>query len=143
MLLNQAWVHSLTCSKANPLTVVVPEESTVFIAGHLARRTGCSSSKGPRSQVAFREGFKGGVREAVSGVCDRLVHNSWIGWHQGEVFSIINPWVSTTLGSVFLWSAVFIWWGPVSYKNNLGMCQAFVSFRELSSVVLLCGRFLI
>jgi len=81
----------------------------MFIAGHQARRTGCARSKDPSSQVAFGEGVKGSVREAVSGVCDQLIHNSWIGWHQGEVLSIISPWVSTTLGSVFLWSAVFIW----------------------------------
>ena len=34
--------------------------------------------------------------------------SSGIGWHKGEVTSIINLLVSTSLGSVFLWSTVFI-----------------------------------
>ena len=117
----------------------------MFIAGHQARKTGRSCLKDPSSQVAFREGFKGSVREAVSGVCDQLIHSSWIGWHQGEVLSIISPWVSTTLGSMFLWSAVFIWWGSVSYKNKLGMCQAFICiFQGTGSLaILLCGRIIV
>ena len=40
---------------------------------------------------------------------DQLVESSWIGWHQGEVSSIINLLVSTSLGSMILWSAVLIW----------------------------------
>ena len=36
------------------------------------------------------------------------VHSSWINWHQSEVSSIIYLLVSTSLGSMFLWSAVSI-----------------------------------
>ena len=66
-------------------------------------------------------------------MCDQLMHNSWIGWHQGEVSSIISLLVSTSLGSMFLRSAVSIWRGSASYKNNLGLCfrPVSVSFREL------------
>ena len=53
--------------------------------------------------------------------CDRRL-DSQIGWHQGEVSSIINLLVSTSLGSMFLWSAIFIWRGSVSCKTNLGIC---------------------
>ena len=56
-----------------------------------------------------------------------------IGWHQGEVSSIINLLVSPSLGSMFLRSAIFIWRGSVSYKTNLGICvrPLSISFREL------------
>ena len=40
---------------------------------------------------------------------DQLMDSSWIGWHQGEVSGIVSLLVSTSLGSMFLWSAVFIW----------------------------------
>ena len=46
--------------------------------------------------------------------------NSWIGWHQGEISSNINLLVSTSVGFMFLWSAVFIWWRSACSKNNLG-----------------------
>ena len=36
------------------------------------------------------------------GGCDQLMDNSWIGWHQGAVSSIINFLVSNSLGSIFL-----------------------------------------
>ena len=43
---------------------------------------------------------------------DQLVDTSWIGWHQGDISGIISLLVSTSLGSMFLRSAVFIWrWG--------------------------------
>ena len=53
---------------------------------------------------------------------EQLVHNSCIGWHQGEISSISNLLVSTSLGSMCLWSSVFTLWGSASCKNNLGMC---------------------
>ena len=54
--------------------------------------------------------------------CDQRL-DSQIGWHQGEVSSIINLLVSTNLASMFfLWSAVFMWKESTSCKNNLGMC---------------------
>jgi len=37
---------------------------------------------------------------------DQLMDYSWIGWHQGEVSRIINLLVSTSPGSMVLWSAV-------------------------------------
>ena len=89
--------------------------------------------KRPKLPDGFQgRGFKGSGRGGFR-VHDQLVHNSQIGWHQGEVSSIINPLVSTSLGSTLLWSEVFIWWGSASYKNNLGMCvrPLSVSFREL------------
>ena len=51
--------------------------------------------------------------------CDQLRDNSGIGWHQGEVSSIINLLVSTSLEFMFLQSAVFLWKGSASCKNNL------------------------
>ena len=77
---------------------------------------------------------------------DQLVGSSW---HQGDISSIINLLVSASLGSVFLRSAVFIWWGErvsASCKNNLGMCirPLSISFRELGvRVILLCGRIIV
>ena len=73
---------------------------------------------------------------------DQLMDNSRIGWYQGEVLSIINLLVSTSPGSMFLWSAVFIWRGSAPCKNNLGMCQAFIDiFQGTGSLVILpCGR---
>ena len=64
---------------------------------------------------------------------DQLVDNSWIGWHQGEAWSVINLLVSTNLGSMFLWSAAFIWRWSASCKNNSGLCvrPLSISFREL------------
>ena len=63
---------------------------------------------------------------------DKLMVNSWIGWHYGEGSSIINLLVSTSLEFIVLSSAVFIWMES-AYKNNLGMCvrPLSVSFREL------------
>ena len=58
---------------------------------------------------------------------DQLMDSSWIGLHQGKVLSIINLLVSSSLGSVFLWSAVFIF----LYKRLRNVCQVFISFREL------------
>lgn len=60
-------------------------------------------------------------------VPDQLVLSSHIGWHQGEVLSIINLLVSTSLGSMFLWSAVFIF----LYKWLRNVCQVFISFSYL------------
>jgi len=54
--------------------------------------------------------------------CFQPVDNSWICWHQGEVSIIINLLVSTSLESMFLQLAVFIWWGSPSCKTRLGMC---------------------
>ena len=45
---------------------------------------------------------------------DQLVDNSWVGWHQGEVSSIIDFLVSTSLESVFLLISSFHLEGSVS-----------------------------
>ena len=45
---------------------------------------------------------------------DQFIDNSLIGWRQGGVSSFSNLLVSTSLGSVFLWSAVFIWRGSAA-----------------------------
>ena len=69
---------------------------------------------------------------------DQFMDNSRIGWHQGGVSSFISLLVSSSLGSLSLWSGVFIspderGRGSASCKNNLGMCvrPLSVSFREL------------
>ena len=68
--------------------------------------------------------------------------SSWMGWSQGEVSSIINLLVSTSLGSVFLWSA-----GSSFCKNNLGICvRLFLIyiFQETGSlVILIYGRIIV
>ena len=75
---------------------------------------------------------------------DQLVHSSRIGWHQDDVSSIINLLVSISLASLFLRSAVFIWWGSASCKNNLGMCiQPLYLSRTGSLLFLLCGCFIV
>ena len=53
--------------------------------------------------------------------CGQLVDNSRISCLQAEVSCIINLLVPTSLGSMFLWSAVFIQ-RSASCENNLGMC---------------------
>ena len=43
---------------------------------------------------------------------DPFRDNLGVGWHHDEVTNIINLLVPTSLASVFLWSAIFIWgWG--------------------------------
>ena len=69
----------------------------MFISGCPARRMGSSGSKDPNSPMAFR----GGVLQAAGGrrlqVREHPEHKPWIGWPQGEVSSIINLLVSTSL----------------------------------------------
>ena len=64
---------------------------------------------------------------------DQPVDSSQTGWRQGAVSSIISLLCSTSLWPVFLWSAVFVWRGSASYRNNLRMCgrPLSISFREL------------
>ena len=72
--------------------------------------------------------------------CRQLVGSSRIGWHQDEVSSVSFP-VSTSLGCVFLRSAIFIWrQGSASCKKQeqkqktklRNVCQTFICvFQEL------------
>ena len=106
-----------------------------FIARRQARRMGSSCSKDPHSPLAFgddvsKKGVGGG-----SGGCrphDQFRHSSLIRWIKVKVSVIINFMVSTSLTSVFLQLAVFIWRGSASYKNNLGMClwSLSIPFRD-------------
>ena len=75
-----------------------------------------------------RPTLEGVVRSySVQGAgCNQLMDNSRIGWHQGEVSSIVNLLVPTSLGSMWLWSAVFIWWVSFLYKQLRNVCQAFI-----------------
>ena len=75
--------------------------------------------------------------------CNQLMDSSWIGWHQVEVVSMINLLLSTSLGSMFLWSAVFIWRGSLLPVEAVRLLS--VSFRELGgiSVILLCARIIV
>ena len=63
---------------------------------------------------------------------DQPVDISRIGWHQGEASSIISLLVASSLGSVFLWSAVSIWRGSASCRSNSGMYVRLLpgAFRE-------------
>ena len=82
-----------------------------------ARRMGSSCSKDPTPRWLSGKGFQ---RHCM--VHDQLVLSSWTGWHQGEVSHIIILLAPTSLGSLCLGLAVFIWWGSGFCKNNLGMC---------------------
>ena len=61
-------------------------------------------------------------------MCDQLVHNSQIGWHQGEVLSVTN-----LLVCLRACGRQFSSGGSASCKNNLGMWvrPLSISFREL------------
>ena len=63
---------------------------------------------------------------------DQLVHSSLVGWHQDEASS---PVVSTSLGFMCLWSAVFIQCESTSFKNNIGMCVRPVSISFSDSAM--------
>ena len=105
--------------------------------------------KRPKLPVNFRKGVLkavwGGVR-----VNNQLVYNSLIGWHHGEVSSIINPLVSTSQGSIFLGSTVFFLWGllPVKDASYYLLYECMLVFMYIfkgtgSLVILLCVRFMV
>ena len=72
--------------------------------------------------------------------CDLLMDNSRIGWHQGEVASIISFLISASLGSTFLQSAVFIWRGVSGFylylSGNWKGNQWFCYVAELQAKLL-------
>ena len=130
LLQDQTWVRSLACSKASLLTLGCGEgKCSVY-----CRTPSQENRQLTLKRLELPNGFQG--RHCEGGgcrVCDQLMHGSRIGWHQGEVSSIINLLVSNTVECMRLRSAIFIWLGSASYKNNLGMCVGPLSvyFREL------------
>ena len=66
---------------------------------------------------------------------DQFMDNSRIGWHQGGVSSFISLLVSSSLGSIFLWSQFSSEGGllPVKTTHNSGIYvrPLSISFREL------------
>ena len=110
VLLNQTWVHLPTHSKASLLTLGHGEGNYCIYCRAPSKENGQLMLKKPK----LPSGFQGRVFKVsqceggVFRVRDQLMHNSWIGWHQGEVSSIIRCLVSTNLGSMCLWSAVLV-----------------------------------
>ena len=83
-------------------------ENNSFIAGQAKGATAgvCVCVSLPR--------LPGGVERSLAdfreqGMIPERVDSCWIGWHQDETSSTINLLVSTSLGSRFLWSVIFIW----------------------------------
>ena len=105
-----------------------------------ARRMGISCSKDPNCPVAVRGGIlkaRGGG--GAGGVISTRRTLGWAGIKVRFRASSASG-VAASLGSVFLPSPVFIWWGSASRKNNFGMFVGplGVYFREFSdSAVLL------
>ena len=76
---------------------------------------------------------------------DQLMDSSWIGCHQDEVSSSFNLLVATSLGSMFLWSEVFIWGrGLLLVKNKIRihikpLSVSFSFLKDTDKVILLYG----
>lgn len=116
-----------SCSKDNLLTLVVVKESKVLIARHQAKTKDSSCSKDQNSLMAFREVFlKATLGVWVSGCLISSWTLFWLvgGEVTGWSFKNLNhqPLVPMSSESVYLWSAVSIWWESGFCKNNLGMC---------------------
>lgn len=72
--------------------------------------------------------WAGGGRRAS----EQLAHNSWTGWHQGEVLSLTCLLVSTQSGVYMLMISSFQLVGVCSlYKQLRNVCQTLTAFREL------------
>ena len=110
LLPNHTWVHWPMCRKANRLTLGCGEGKCSIYFRCETKRIGGSCSEDPNYPMAFGEGALMAVWGRGCRVYDQLMHSSWIGWHQGEVSSIINLLVSIRIGPMCLWSALFIWW---------------------------------
>ena len=115
-------------NKANLLTLDCSEGKYSVYDTILMRTRAAQAQKTWTPDGSEGRGFKGSVREGTVGYMISSCTILRIGWHQGKISSIINILFSTRLGS-----AVFIWGGSVSCKNNTGMCARplSVSFREL------------
>lgn len=90
-------------------------------------------------ELSGKSGFKGIVRQGAT-VC--LISLCSL----GLVDIKVKFQVSSTFRFQMFWclhacSQQISSEGSTSYKNSLVMCHSFISFRELSSVILLCGRF--
>ena len=132
LLLSQAWVHS-QYTLTNLLILGCGEEKNSIDCRGTSKENRQLILKRPKLPDGFQgKGFQGSVREGAA-VCELslLLALGLIG--SSEVSSIIILLVSTSLGSLCLWSAVFIWWESASHKNNSGMCvrPLSISFREL------------
>ena len=103
------------------------------LQGNQARRTDSSCSKDLNSVMAFR----GGVLKAVWGRGPQSVWSAyaqfldWLAWRWNLEHH--QPFAFSHLGSLFLWSAVFVWRGSASCINYSEMCvwALSISFREL------------
>ena len=93
LLPNKNCVHLPVCSKANLLTQGCDEGKYNIYCRAPSKENGQLMLKRPKLPNGIQgRGFKVSVREGGCKVYDQLVHNSQIGWHQGEVSSIINLW---------------------------------------------------
>ena len=128
-LTNKTWVHLSSHSKASLWTLgwIEPTLNKSSIYCRMQGWWNGQLTLQSVSVMAFREA----INKSGGGSCrvhDQLMHSCQIGWHQGEVSSIINLIVSNSIESIWLWSAVFIWLVSASCKNNLGMYVRSLSF---------------
>lgn len=119
LLTNKAWVHLSSHSKASLLTLGGVEGKCSIYCRMPGWWNGQLTLQS-MSVMAFSEAIKKSGGRSCR-VHDQLVHSCQIGWHQGEVSSIINLLVSNRVESVCLWSAVFIWLVSASCTDNLRM----------------------
>ena len=132
---HQTWVVLLVCVKANLLTLGCGEGAWSIYCLVPSKENGQLILKRPTFPIGFWGWhFKEGCwwwewwLQAVWSVQAQF-SDCWI---KVKVSIIISFMVPTSLRSVFLQSAVFIWMGSASYKNNLGMClwSLSTSFRD-------------
>ena len=129
---NLVWVHFSMHRKANLLTLGYGKGKCSIYGGAKQGERVTNAQNVP--QQFQGRGSKGSVRERGAG-CG-IMQNYLIGCYQGEVLSIISLLSPT---SKFLQTEVFIWWGSVSCKNNIGMCvrPPIYIFQRIRSLVIL------
>ena len=111
-----------------------------------ARRQGAPALKSPEFPEGFPQSIlKSQVMEGSHRVCDQLMHNSWIGWHQHKVSSVINLLVLTSLGSCSRPQQFSSGGGLLPIKTTWNVCRAFICiFQGTGSlVILLHHRFIV